>query len=262
MPGNILGPTEAEILSTTTAPCKSTVALCRMASVVMAIMAHPDDAELSCGGTLLRWQSEGAAVVLVDLTAGQLGTRGSAAQRWQEAQAAARILRPLARIGLGWEDGFFQDSPAAQKTLIDLIRRYAPKVILTNALNDRHPDHRRAACLVERAAFLSGLRRIRTAYPAYRPSHLFFAIQDRWQKPSFVVDITPFWDQKLALIRAYESQFVYRPGDTDPPSYLTRPDFFPHLEARAREMGHFIGVRYGEGFLSRTPLPSLPWPLW
>mgnify|MGYP003853051333 CR=1 FL=1 len=246
----------------TNAPRKSTVALSPMASVVMAIMAHPDDAELSCGGTLLRWQSEGAAVVIVDLTAGQLGTRGSAAQRWREAQAAARILRPLARIGLGWEDGFFEDTPPAQKTLIDLIRRYAPKVVLTNALEDRHPDHGRAARLVERAVFLSGLRRLRTAYPAYRPPYLFFAIQDRWQRPSFVVDITAFWTQKLALVRAYESQFVYRPGDQDPPSYLTRLEFFPHLEARAREMGHFIGVPYGEGFISRAPLPALPWSLW
>lgn len=140
-----------------------------MASVVMAIMAHPDDAELSCGGTLLRWKAEGAAVVLVDLTAGQLGSRGTPALRYKEAQFAASLLRPLARIGLGWEDGFFEDTPHAQKELIDLIRRYMPQVVITNALRDRHPDHGRAARIVERATFLSGLRRIPTRYPAYRP---------------------------------------------------------------------------------------------
>ncbi len=225
----------------------------------MAMMAHPDDAELSCGGTLLRWRAEGAEIVLVDLTAGQLGSRGTAELRYREAQQAARLLRPMARLCLGWEDGFFSESPSYLRELIDLIRRYRPAVLLTNALSDRHPDHGRAARLVERAAFLSGLRRIRTAHPAYRPPHVLFAIQDRWQKPSAVVDITPFWSQKLELIRAYESQFFYRPGDPEPPTYLTRADFFSHLEARAREMGHFIGVEYGEGFVSRTPLALGSW---
>lgn len=225
----------------------------------MAIMAHPDDAELSCGGTLLRWRAEGAHIVLVDLTAGQLGSRGSPTLRYQESQKAARLLKPLARLCLGWEDGFFSESPARLRQLIDIIRRYQPAVLFTNALSDRHPDHGRAARLVERAAFLSGLRRIHTTYPAYRPPYVLFAIQDRWQNPSVVVDITAFWDQKVALIRAYESQFFYRPGDSEPPTYLTRAEFFPHLEARAREMGHFIGVAYGEGFVSRSPIPLGAW---
>lgn len=218
-------------------------------------MAHPDDAELSCGGTLLRWRAEGAHIILVDLTAGQLGSRGTPVVRYQEAQQARALLRPIARLCLGWEDGFFTGRRKNLLVLIDLFRRFRPQVVLTNALSDRHPDHGRAARLVERAAFLSGLRRIRTAYPAYRPPYVLFAIQDRWQTPSVVVDITPFWDQKVALIRAYASQFFYRPGDSEPPTYLTRADFFPHLEARAREMGHFIGAAYGEGFVSRTPLP-------
>ncbi|MCX7606521.1 MAG: bacillithiol biosynthesis deacetylase BshB1 [Bacteroidia bacterium] len=229
-----------------------------MATVVMAIMAHPDDAELSCGGSLLRWQQEGAYIVLVDLTAGQAGSRGSAALRYQEAQTATRILKPLARIGLGWEDAFFEDTPSAQRELIDIIRRYTPTLVVANALYDRHPDHGRAARMVERAVFLSGLRRISTRYPAYRPRKLLFAIQDRWQTPSLVVDITPFWSQKLALVQAYQSQFFSQTGDKDPPTYLTRPTFFPHLEARAREMGHFIGVPYGEGFVTRTPIEAPP----
>ncbi|GIV23158.1 MAG: bacillithiol biosynthesis deacetylase BshB1 [Bacteroidia bacterium] len=231
-----------------------------MGRIVMAIMAHPDDAELSCGGTLLRWQAEGAEIVLVDLTAGQLGTRGNAALRYKEAQAAARILRPLARLCLGWEDGFFADTPATQRELIRLLRQYRPHIVLTNALHDRHPDHGRAARLVEKAAFLSGLRRISTEYPPFRPQKLLFAIQDRWQTPSLVVDITPFWEKKLELIAAYSSQFFVKPNDPDPPSYLTRSTFFPHLEARAREMGHFIGVPFGEGFVSRAPLAAPPFP--
>ncbi|MCS7163051.1 MAG: bacillithiol biosynthesis deacetylase BshB1 [Bacteroidia bacterium] len=227
-----------------------------MRRVVMTIMAHPDDAELSCGGSLLRWRAEGADIVLVDLTAGQLGTRGTPAQRYKEAQAAARLLQPRARLCLGWEDGFFAETPETLHCLIDVIRQFRPHLLITNALSDRHPDHSRAAHLVERAAFLSGLSRLRTAYPPYRPRWLFFAIQDRWMRPSLVVDITPYWEMKLALVRAYKSQFFHEPGDTDPPTYLTRADFFPHLEARAREMGHFIGVTFGEGFVLRTPPPA------
>lgn len=226
----------------------------------MAVMAHPDDAELSCGGTLLRWRAEGAKVVLVDLTAGQLGSRGDPVQRYKEAQRATAQLQPTARLCLGWEDGFFRSSPYRLRQLIEVFRRFRPGVVLTNSLSDRHPDHGRAARLVERAAFLSGLRRIRTTYPPYRPPYVLFAIQDRWQTPSVVVDITPFWAQKLALVQAYASQFFHQSGDSDPPTYLTRADFFPHLEARAREMGHFIGVSYGEGFVSRVPLPLSLWP--
>ncbi|MCS6789858.1 MAG: bacillithiol biosynthesis deacetylase BshB1 [Bacteroidia bacterium] len=223
--------------------------------VIMTLMAHPDDAELSCGGSLLRWREEGATIVMVELTAGQLGTRGTPALRYQEAQTAARFLRPVARVCLGWEDGFFEETKQTLLTLIEVIRQYRPLILITNALRDRHPDHGRAARLVERAAFLSGLRKISTAYPPYRPPFLWFAIQDWWQMPSFVVDITPYWQGKLALIHAYQSQFFYQPGGQDPPSYLTRADFFPHLEARAREMGHFIGATYGEGFITRQPIP-------
>jgi len=221
---------------------------------VMTIVAHPDDAELGAGGTLLRWRAEGAKLVMVELTAGQLGTRGSPALRWQEAQKAARILKPIARLCLGWEDGFFTETPESLKTLIDLIRRYRPRLVITNALADRHPDHGRAARLVERAAWLSGLRKIHTLYPPHRPHKVLFMIQDRWQTPSLVVDISAYWEAKLSLLSAYRSQFFREEGDLEPPSYLTRPTFFPHLEARAREMGHFIGVALGEGFVVRGPL--------
>ncbi len=226
-----------------------------MAVDLMTIVAHPDDAELGAGGTLLRWCSQGASLVMVELTAGQLGTRGTPARRWQETLSAARYLRPLARLCLGWEDGFFSDKHAHLMTLIDLIRRFRPRLVLTNALEDRHPDHGRAAALVERAAFLSGLHKITTHYPPHRPQRILFMIQDRWLMPSFVVDITPFWEQKLQLVAAHRSQFFRTAEDSEPASYLTRPDFFPHLEARAREMGHFIGASYGEGFCLRTPPP-------
>lgn len=230
--------------------------------VVMTMMAHPDDAELSCGGALLRWREEGAALVIIDLTAGQLGSRGTPERRYAESQRANRLLKPLARICLGWEDGFFSETPTHLREAIDLIRRFRPTLLITNALRDRHPDHGRAARLVERAAFLAGLRRIQTPYPAYRPPQILFAVQDQWMTPSLVVDITPYWQRKLELVRAYESQFFLHPGETDPPTYLTRSDFFPHLEARAREMGHFIGSTYGEGFISRTPLAAPPLSTW
>lgn len=217
-------------------------------------MAHPDDAELSCGGSLLRWRNEGAQLVMVDLTAGQLGSRGTPETRYAEAQAANRLLRPLARVCLGWEDGFFEPSREKLLELISVIRQYSPKLLLTNALQDRHPDHGRAARLVERAAFLAGLRRIRSKYPPHRPARLFFAIQDQWIMPSVVVDISAYWEAKMQLIRCYETQFFYKSGEKDPPTYLTRADFFPHLEARAREMGHFIGASHGEGFVLKGPV--------
>lgn len=230
--------------------------------VVMTLMAHPDDAELSCGGTLLRWRAEGAHIVIVDLTAGQLGSRGTPAQRYAEAQKANQILRPLARMCLGLEDGFFHESREVLLEVIEVIRQFRPQIVLTNALRDRHPDHSRAARLVERATFLAGLRRIQTKHPAHRPSWVLFAIQDQWITPSLVVDITPYWADKLRLVQAYESQFFYREGEKEPATYLTRADFFPHLEARAREMGHFIGVTYGEGFVSRSPIASPPLAAW
>ncbi len=229
--------------------------LCEVGVDVMTIVAHPDDAELGAGGTLMRWRHEGARIAMVELTAGQLGTRGTPEQRWKEAMTAAQLLKPVSRLCLGWEDGFFAENPENLKTLIDVIRRYQPRVVITNALSDRHPDHGRAAQIVERAAWLSGLKKIVTSYPPYRPRRVLFMIQDRWQMPSIVVDISDYWEAKLKLISAYRSQFFREVGDTEPESYLTRPTFFPHLEARAREMGHFIGVAYGEGFVMRGPLP-------
>lgn len=221
----------------------------------MTIVAHPDDAELGAGGTLMRWRDEGARIVMVELTAGQLGTRGTPHHRWKEAMAAARILSPLSRVCLGWEDGFFAETRENLQTLINVIRQYRPRIVITNALSDRHPDHRRAAQIVERAAWLSGLRKIITNYPAYRPHRILFMIQDRWQMPGIVVDISDYWEAKLRMISAYRSQFFREVGDPEPASYLTRATFFPHLEARAREMGHFIGVTYGEGFVVRGPVP-------
>lgn len=220
----------------------------------MTVVAHPDDAELGAGGTLLRWRAEGARLVMVELTAGQLGTRGTPQRRWEEALAAAALLKPIARLCLGWEDGFFTETPGTLTGLIDIIRQYQPHIIITNARSDRHPDHGRAARLVEKAAWLSGLRKISTRYPPHRPHKVLFMIQDRWQMPSMVVDISAYWQAKLNLISAYRSQFFRTEGDSEPGSYLTRPTFFPHLEARAREMGHFIGSAYGEGFVVRGPV--------
>jgi len=219
--------------------------------VVMA--AHPDDAEMSCGGTIASAIAQGKKVGIIDFTRGELGTRGTPEIRATESAATTKILHLSARENLGFRDGFFKNDEEHQMKLIAAIRRYQPEIVLANAIEDRHPDHGKGAALAVDACFCSGLRMIQTfdfdgkPQNAWRPKALYHYIQDRFIKPDLVVDISSFWDIKEASIRAYKSQF-HDPNSTEPESYLTSPEFLEFLKARSQEMGHMIGSKYGEGY--------------
>jgi bacillithiol biosynthesis deacetylase BshB1 len=221
---------------------------------ILVMAAHPDDAELSCSGTILKHIAAGKKVGIVDFTRGELGTRGTPEIRLQESADATKILGLHARENLGIRDGFFRNDEQTQIKLIEVIRKYQPDIVLANALQDRHPDHGKGAQLAIDACFLSGLRQIKTGnLPAWRPLQLYHYIQDRYLEPDFVVDISAYWDQKEAAIRAFKSQF-FDPSSTEPASYISSPDFLNFIQARAMEMGHKIGVKYGEGFQSQKTL--------
>jgi bacillithiol biosynthesis deacetylase BshB1 len=215
--------------------------------------AHPDDAELAVAGTIVDAIANGKKVGIVDFTRGELGTRGTPEIRLAESAAASQVLGIHARENLELADGFFQNDRESQLKLIEVIRKYQPDVVLANALEDRHPDHGKGAALAIDACFLSGLRKIETGLPAWRPKHVYHYIQDRYLEPDFVIDISAHWEKKEAAIRAFKSQF-FDPNSTEPASYISSPDFLDFIKARAQEMGHKIGVKYGEGFQSQSPI--------
>lgn len=230
---------------------------------LLCITAHPDDVEISMAGTVLHHVSLGHRVGLVDLTAGELGTRGTPELRAKEAEAARRVLGAEFRYQLGLPDGFFRPDRGSLLKVVAAIRRHRPRVLVTNAVRDRHPDHGRAAALVAEAAFLSGLRRLELegsdgSLGPWRPNTVLHAIQDRWIDPDIVVDITPYWDRKMEALRCFASQF-HDPGSTEPVSPISTPEFLPFLEGRTRELGHLLGVPFGEGFtVVRAPgVPDL-----
>jgi bacillithiol biosynthesis deacetylase BshB1 len=227
---------------------------------ILVMAAHPDDAELSCSGTILSYIAQGKKVGIVDFTRGEMGTRGTPEIRLQESNDATKILGLHARENLGLADGFFQNDQASQLILMEVIRRYRPEIVLANALEDRHPDHGKGAKLAIDACFLSGLRMIQTIdshskseQSAWRPKHVYHYIQDRYLEPDFVIDITENWETKEQSIRAFKSQF-FDPTSTEPNSYISSPDFLSFIQARAQEMGHKIGVKYGEGFQSQKTM--------
>ena len=227
---------------------------------ILVMAAHPDDAELSCSGTILSYINQGKKVGIVDFTRGEMGTRGTPEIRLQESNDATKILGLHARENLGLADGFFQNDQASQLILMEVIRRYRPEIVLANALEDRHPDHGKGAKLAIDACFLSGLRMIqtidshsKTEQSAWRPKHVYHYIQDRYLEPDFVIDITEHWETKEQSIRAFKSQF-FDPTSKEPNSYISSPDFLSFIQARAQEMGHKIGVKYGEGFQSQKTM--------
>ncbi len=221
---------------------------------ILAIGVHPDDVELGCAGTLLAALSEGKQVGIIDLTRGELGTRGNADTRKIEARNAADILKISVRENLGMADGFFQNDEAHQRILINAIRKFRPEIILANAPEDRHPDHGRSSKLVADAAFLSGLRKIETSIDgvlqeAWRPKYVFHYIQDRFLQPSFVVDISTYMDKKIESVLAYKTQF-YNPNLNEPQTYISSPQFIDSIKARAMMLGKRIGVEYAEGYIT------------
>jgi N-acetylglucosamine malate deacetylase 1 len=220
---------------------------------ILVMAAHPDDAELAVSGTIAGAIAQGKKVGIVDFTRGELGTRGTPEIRLAESAAASQVLGIHARENLELADGFFQNDRESQMKLIEVIRKYQPEIVLANALEDRHPDHGKGAALAIDACFMSGLRKIETGLPAWRPKLLYHYIQDRYLEPDFVVDISAHWELKEKAIRAFKSQF-FDPNSTEPASYISSPDFLNFIQARAQEMGHKIGVKYGEGFQSQSPI--------
>ena len=220
---------------------------------ILAVGVHPDDVELSCAGTLLKHIQLGYKVGLLDLTKGELGTRGSAELRTEEATEAARIMGALVREQLDLEDGFFTQNEAHLRKIIRIIRKYCPEVVFANALEDRHPDHGRASKLMSDACFLSGLVKIETLddnnipQAPWRPKTVYHYIQDRALKPDFVVDISSFVDKKFELIMAYKSQF-FDPLSTEPKTPISGKEFLDSIKGKDSVYGRYIGVQYAEGF--------------
>lgn len=225
---------------------------------ILAIASHPDDAELSCSGTLASHVEKGYKVGVLDLTQGEMGTRGTPAIRLEESDKAAKIMGLSARENLGFKDVFFRDDKDHQIAIARIIRKYRPEIVLANAVTDRHPDHGKGGSLASHACFISGLRKLETqldgeAQQAWRPKTIYHYIQNNYIEPDLVVDISSFWHVKKESILAFQSQF-YDPHSKEPESFISRPDFLDFIEARSREMGHKINVKYGEGFtVERVP---------
>lgn len=224
---------------------------------ILVFGVHPDDMELGCAGTVIAAIAEGKKVAVIDLTQGELGTRGTIETRYTEAANAAKIMGVHARENLKMRDGFFVNDEVHQLQIIQIIRKYQPKIILCNAPDDRHPDHGRSSKLVSDAAFLSGLRKIETfdndgnLQAAWKPSYIFNYIQDKYIEPSFVVDISAFHEQKIKAILCYQTQFHNPKDDSNEPStYISSPQFLNTIIGRATMFGKRIGVQYAEGFIS------------
>ncbi len=219
---------------------------------ILAVGVHPDDVELSCSGTVLKHIALGKNVGILDLTCGELGTRGSGELRLIEAQDAAKILGVSVRDNLMMADGFFKNDQAHQLEIIKKIRQYQPEIVLCNAVSDRHPDHGRAAQLVSEACFYSGLRKVETlldgvAQTAWRPKAVYHYIQDHQLKPDFVVDITPFMEKKMEAIKAFKSQF-YDPNSKEPESPISVKNFFDVVKGKNAVFGRDAGFEFAEGF--------------
>lgn len=222
---------------------------------ILVFAVHPDDAELGCSGTLLKHIAAGKKVGIVDLTRGELGTRGTAETRDEEASISAAILGLHARENLRMRDGFFKNDEEHQLQIIQMIRKYRPEIVLANALHDRHPDHGRAGDLVNDAVFLSGLAKVKTelygeVQAAWRPEILLQYIQDRYIEPDILIDVTDFWDKKMESVHAFATQF-FNPDNDDHGTYISSPEFLKIIDARARDFGKHIGATYAEGFTCR-----------
>jgi bacillithiol biosynthesis deacetylase BshB1 len=225
---------------------------------ILAFGAHPDDVELGCAGTLLGAIAEGKKVGVIDLTKGELGTRGTTSQRLKEAQLASEVMGLTIRENLGMADGFFKNNKENQFAIIETIRRFQPSIVFCNAPEDRHPDHGRASNLVEDASFLSGLSKIQTmhngvAQDAWRPTQVFHYIQSRSLTPNFVVDISAHMDKKMESILTHSSQF-YDPNSNEPETFISGTAFLEFVKGRAKELGQQIGVQYAEGFITKKLL--------
>ncbi len=221
---------------------------------ILAFGAHPDDVELGCAATIAKEISLGKKVGIIDLTRGELGTRGSAELRDQEAAKAADILGVSVRENLGFADGFFKNDKEHQLEVIKMIRKYQPEIVLCNAIDDRHIDHPKGSSVVSNACFLSGLVKVETEIDGvqqekWRPKQVYHYIQWKNIEPDFVVDVTGFMDKKIASVMAYSSQF-FDPKSKEPETPITSKNFTDSIEYRARDLGRLINVDFAEGFTS------------
>jgi bacillithiol biosynthesis deacetylase BshB1 len=225
---------------------------------ILAFAAHPDDIELSCSGTLMKAISQGKKIGIVDLTQGELGSRGTIDTRYEEAAEASKIMGIDVRLNLRLADGFFEINGENKLKIVEQIRKFKPTIVLANAVEDRHPDHGRASQLVSEACFLAGLRKIETSYEgeiqeAHRPKAVYHYIQDHYIHPDFAVDVTSFMDRKVACIKAYKTQF-YDPNSTEPTTPISGAEFFDFIKGRMMQFGRPIGAQYAEGFtVERIP---------
>lgn len=224
---------------------------------ILVIAAHPDDAELACSGTIAAHIAKGYKVGILDLTQGEMGTRGTPEIRMKESEESSKILGISVRENIGFKDIFFKDDDFHRLEIIKIIRKYQPEIVLANAVTDRHPDHGKGGAVASNACFMSGLRKIETSLDGvdqspWRPKYVYHYIQNNYIKPDFVVDITDFWDTKIESIKAFKSQF-YDPNNKEPASFISSAEFLDFIEARSREFGHSIMVKFGEGFtIERT----------
>jgi len=219
---------------------------------ILAFAAHPDDVELAASGTVVKHVSMGKTVGVVDLTKGEMGTRGTVEQRAAEAAESTKILGLSARVNLGLKDCFFDENEQDLLKIVEQIRRFNPKIVLCNAISDRHPDHSRASSLVSRACFLAGLQKIKTNFNgsqqvAFRPDAVYHYIQDRWVDPDFIVDVTAYYDKKIQSILAFKSQF-FDPESVEPETPISSEGFIDSIKAKDMVLGRFINAKYGEGF--------------
>lgn len=219
---------------------------------ILAFGAHPDDVEISAGGTVAKMVAEGRSVAIVDLTRGEMGTRGNGVLRLEEAANSQKILGVKHRENLGMADGFFEHNEVNLKGIIRAIRKYKPEIVLANSVTDRHIDHGKGAKLVADACFLSGLRKIQTTdkgkdQDEWRPKAVYHYIQDYYIKPDFVVDVTDHFQTKMDAIKAFSSQF-YDPDSKEPETPISGEEFFRFLESRAMEYGRPARMKYAEGF--------------
>lgn len=233
---------------------------------VLAFAAHPDDVELCAGGTMCLLSDQGFQTGIVDLTRGELGSRGTPEGRLKEAEAAARIMGVAARENLGLSDGDIRNTEENRLGVIRMLRKYRPRIVLVNPPDDRHPDHGTASRLVTEAAFYSGLRKILTTdletdepQEPFRPRHVLYYMQAVEFEPTFVVDVTPVWERRMEVIRAFKSQFHnpdYTAGEGEPETFISAPAFLEFIEARARAYGYRAGFTYGEPLLyHHGPVP-------
>jgi len=234
--------------------------LAQMKLDILAIGVHPDDVELGCSGVLINEIKNGKATGIVDLTQGELGSRGTIETRYAEAAAAARIIGVKVRENLKMRDGFFKNDEEHQLCLIRSIRKYQPEIVIANILDDRHPDHGRAGHMIADACFLSGLLKVKTfddqgkPQEKWRPKYVLHYLQDWYHEPDILVDISDVFEQRMESIKAYSTQFSTVESNDGPQTYISTPDFLESIIARARMFGKRIGVKYAEGFVTEKKI--------